>query len=143
MPQPIPYLSFNGNCADAMRHYERVFDGDLQALMTYGESPMASESPPDTHHLVMHASLALGGGGLLMAGDAMPGTCGDASTVLNATMMALTYPTVAEAEKVFARLADGGKVTMPLTPTFWAKTFGMVTDKFGVPWGINGEEIKQ
>jgi PhnB protein len=142
MPQPIPYLTFNGNCADAMRHYERVFEGDLQALMSYGESPMAAETPPETHHLIMHAFLVLGGGGSLMAGDAMPGMCAEGAPV-NATMLALTYATVDEAERVFARLAEGGKVTMPLSPAFWAKAFGMVTDKFGVPWGINGEEIKQ
>jgi PhnB protein len=142
VPQPIPYLSFNGNCADAMRFYERVFKGDLQALMTYGETPMCDEMPKEAHGLIMHAFLVLGGGGSLMAGDAPPGM-GSAEGNKNATMLALTYATVDEAHKVFNDLADGGTITMPLAPTFWAKTFGMVTDKFGVPWGINGEEIKQ
>jgi PhnB protein len=140
VPQPIPYLSFNGNCADAMRHYERVFNGDLQALMTYGETPMCDEVPKEAHGLIMHAFLVLGGGGALMAGDCPPGMPYDAR---KSTMLALTYPTVEEATKVFNDLAKDGTITMPLAPTFWAKTFGMVTDKFGVPWGINGEEIKQ
>ncbi|MGL4230145.1 MAG: DUF6596 domain-containing protein [Casimicrobium sp.] len=56
-------------------------------------------------------------------------------------MLTLTYPTVSEATSVFNALAESGKITMPLSPTFWAKTFGMVTDRFGVSWGINGEEI--
>jgi PhnB protein len=53
-------------------------------------------------------------------------------------MLALTYPTSAEAKRVFAALADGGSVTMPLGETFWADVFGMVTDRYGTPWGING-----
>ena len=57
---------------------------------------------------------------------------------VNGVMMTLTYPTAAEARRIFEALADGGQVTMPLGETFWADAFGMVTDRFGVPWGING-----
>ena len=86
----------------------------------------------------MHAYLSLPDGGSLYAGDAMPGT---PYTGMHGVMIAITFDTVGEAEKVFATLSEGGKVTMPLGPTFWAKTFGMLTDRYGTPWGINGESI--
>jgi PhnB protein len=137
MPQPIPYLSFNGNCADAMRFYETVLKGKLQMMLTYGEAPGGSECAPEGKNLIMHAYLVLQDG-FLMAGDSPPGMPYEGMTGI---MLTLSYPTQSEAVEVFHALADGGKVTMPLAPTFWAKTFGMVTDRFGVSWGINGEEI--
>lgn len=140
MPQPIPYLSFDGNCTDAVRFYERTFEGDLKTLISYGDSPMANEVPKEIHHLILHACLHLHGGGVLMAGDAPPGV--ECAGNKNATMLTLSYPSVEEALKVFDVLADGGTITMPMAPSFWAKAFGMVTDRFGVSWGINGEEIQ-
>jgi PhnB protein len=137
MPQPIPYLTFNGNCTEAMRFYEKVLKGDLKALMTYGESPVCGEMPKEAHHLIMHAFLVMKDGAL-MAGDCPPGMPFEG---IKGVMLALTYPTQDETVKVFNALAEGGTITMPLAPTFWAKTFGMVTDRFGVGWGINGEEI--
>ncbi len=136
MPHPIPYLSFDGNCAEAMRFYERALGGKLEAVMTHRDTPYAAQMPPDQLDRVMHAYLALPDGGSLYAGDCMPGS---PYTGINGVMVAITYDTVAEAERVFAALADGGKVTMPLGPTFWAKAFGMLVDRYGTPWGINGE----
>ncbi len=72
MPQPIAYLSFNGNCADAMKFYERALDGKLELMMTFGDSPMCAQMPKQSHSLIMHARLALEGGnslGALYAGD--------------------------------------------------------------------------
>ncbi len=138
MPQPIPYLSFDGNCADAMRFYERVFDGDMKTIMSFGESPMAAQSPREAHHRIMHAFLAFKDGGSLYAGDCPLSMPYDGK---KQTMMTLSYPTIGEATKIFNALADGGQITMPLAPSFWAKTFGMVTDRFGVSWAVNGEEI--
>lgn len=138
MPQPIPYLSFNGNCTEAMRWYEQVFKAKLQALISYGESPMAADTPKESHALIMHAYLVMPDGGALMAGDCPPSM---PYTGMTGIMLTLTYKTQAEATQVFNRLAEGGQITMPLAPTFWAKTFGMVTDRFGLGWGINGEEI--
>jgi PhnB protein len=138
MPQPIPYLSFNGNCAEAMRYYERVLKGHLQGLMSYGDSPMAAETPKEARGLIMHAYLVWPDGGALMAGDCPPSMPYEP---MKGIMLTLSYKTQAEAAAVFNALADGGQITMPLAPTFWAKTFGMVTDRFGLAWGINGEEI--
>jgi PhnB protein len=139
MPQPIPYLSFNGNCVEAIRFYEKVLHGDVKALMTWGDAP-AGEMPPvpeSARHLIMHSELVMKDGAL-MAADCPPGMPYEG---MKGVMLALTYPTVGEATSIFNALAEGGKITMPLAPTFWAKTFGMVTDQFGVSWGINGEEI--
>jgi len=136
MPQPIPYLAFNGNCAEAMRFYEKALSGKLEVLMTGAESPMAADIPKEFAHRIMHARLALPDGGLLFAGDA-PGNVPYEG--IKGVSVALSYDTVAQAQKVFDALAAGGQVTMPLSPAFWAKTFGMLVDKFGTPWIINGE----
>jgi PhnB protein len=135
MPQPIPYLSFNGNC---MRFYEKTFKGKLEALMTYGDSPMAAETSKEAHALIMHAYLVLPDNGILMAGDCPPSMPYEP---MKGIMLTMSYKTQAEATEMFNKLADGGQITMPLAPTFWAKTFGMVVDCFGLSWGINGEEI--
>ena len=134
---PIAYLTFDGNCAEAMRFYERVLNGKLKAMITNGKTPMAAQMPPGSEHKIMHALLEFKGGGSLMAGDDCMGTYQG----MKGVMLALMYDTVAEAERVFNTLGDGGKVTMPLEPTFWAKSFGMVTDRFGTSWAVNGESI--
>lgn len=136
MPDLIPYLSFDGNCADAMRFYERVLEGKLVAMMRLADSPMAAKVPRESWHRIMHARLSLPGGATLYAGDAMGQVPYQGMQGVSIT---LNYDTVAEAEKIFERLADGGKVSMAMTPTFWAKSFGMVTDQYGTPWIVNGE----
>jgi PhnB protein len=136
MPDLIPYLSFDGNCADAMRFYERALEGKLEGMMRVADSPMAAQAPNEFRHRIMHARLALPGGATLYAGDAMGQVPYQGMQGVSIT---LNYDTVAEAKKIFERLADGGKVTMAMAPTFWAKSFGMVTDKFGTPWIVNGE----
>ena len=74
MSQPTAYLSFDGNCVEAMRFYEQALSGKLQALMTNGQSPMAAHIPPEHHHRILHAYLVLPeGAGALMAGDCMGG----------------------------------------------------------------------
>lgn len=138
MTQAIAYLAFDGNCAEAMRHYERALGGKLEVLMSGADSPMKDQMPKEFQHRIMHARLALPGGGMLFAGDA-PGNLPYEG--IKGVSIAVDYPTVAEAEKVFDALAAGGKVTMPMQATFWAKRFGMLTDKFGTPWIVNGEPI--
>jgi PhnB protein len=135
MPDVVPYLGFNGNCAEAMRFYERALDGKLELMMSGADSPMAAQVPKEFAHRIMHARLALPGGATLYAGDAM----GQTYQGIHGVSITLNYDSVAEAKKIFERLADGGKVTMALAPTFWAKSFGMVTDNFGVHWIVNGE----
>jgi PhnB protein len=132
MPQINPYLTFDGNCADAMRFYERTLGGKLE-LMTFASSPMCNEIPSGYGDRIMHARLDIDGQ-MLMASDTGPWAPFEGMKGFSVT---LNYPTAAAAQPIFDALAEGGKVTMPLQKTFWAEAFGMVNDRFGTPWMIN------
>src|SRR5882672_12655221 len=119
-----------------MRFYERMLDGKLEILMSGADSPTAAQMPKEFAHRILHARLALPGGGLLFAGDAPANMPYEG---IKGVSITLNYDTAAEAQKVFDALAAGGKVTMPIQPAFWAKTWGMLVDKFGTPWIVNGE----
>ena len=138
MPQPIAYLSFNGQCAEAFRFYEKALQGKLEIMMRNGESPMADQFPKETHDLIIHAALALPGDGHLYGGDCPPQIPYEG---VKGVSLALSYATVEEAARVFDALAEGGTVTMAPAPSFWAKSFGMLVDRFGVAWIVNGERI--
>lgn len=133
MPQFEPYLNFDGTCADAMRSYERILGGKL-TLMKMSDSPMAAQTPPDARDRIMHARLEVDGR-VLMASDTMPGMKYQG---IHGVGISLSYADAAQAKKVFEALAEGGTVTMPLQKTFWVESFGMVTDRFGTPWMVNG-----
>ncbi len=137
MSQLDTYLTFDGNCADAMRFYERTLGGKL-LMMTHGESPMAAQTPPGSRDKIMHARLDLDGR-LLMASDAMVGQLYEG---MKGFSLSLMYPTVAEARRVFDALAEGGQITMAVQKTFWAEAFGMFVDRFGTPWMVNGAMAK-
>lgn len=136
MPHPIANLAFDGDCAEAMRFYERALGGKLEILMSGAESPMAAQIPKEHAHRILHARLALPGGGILFAGDAPAHVSYEG---IKGVWLTLNYDTVAEAQRVFDALAAGGRVTMPMQPAFWAKTWGMLVDRFGTPWIGNGE----
>jgi PhnB protein len=133
MHQLNTYLFFDGNCADAMRFYERTLGGKL-SLMTHAESPMAAQTPPGSADKIMHARLDFDGG-MLMASDWM---AGQPYGGMKGFSLSLIYPTAAEARRMFDTLAQGGQVTMPMDKTFWAEAFGMLVDSFGTPWMVNG-----
>jgi PhnB protein len=136
MPQPIPYLGFNGNCAEAVRFYERVLGARIEILMNGADSPMADQIPKEFAHRILHARLALPDGGYLYAGDAPAHVPYEG---IKGVSITLNYDTTAQAQKVFDALSAGGTVTMPMQPAFWAKTWGMLVDRFGTPWIVNGE----
>ena len=138
MPQPIAYLSFNGNCAEAMRFYERALEGKIEIMMSGADSPMAAQMPKEFAHRILHARLALSDGGLLFAGDAPAHIPYEG---IKGVSITLNYDTIAQAQKVFDALAAGGQVTMPMQPAFWAKTWGMLVDKYGTLWIVNGELV--
>lgn len=138
MTQAIAYLAFNGNCAEAMRFYERALGGKLEILMSGADSPMAAQIPKASAHRILHARLALPGGGTLFAGDAPEQVPYDG---IKGVSITVDYPSIAEGEKIFAALAEGGQVTMPMQPAFWAKRWGMLVDRFGTPWIVNAEPI--
>ena len=136
MPHPIAYLAFNGTCADAMRFYERALEAKLELLLTTGASPIAAHCPPDTHDRILHARLVLPGGGMLMAGDCPTNVSYEG---IKGVSLTLNYDTITEAERAFKALSEGGSISMPMQPAFWAKAWGMLVDKFGAPWIVNGE----
>jgi PhnB protein len=138
MTQAIAYLGFDGNCAEAMRFYEKVLRGKLELMMSGADSPMAAHIPKESAHRILHARLTWPGGGMLFAGDSPDNVPYEG---IKGVAIAVDYPTVAEADAVFAALSEGGKVTMPMSPAFWAKRFGMCIDRFGASWIVNGEPI--
>jgi len=138
MPQLDTYLFFDGNCADAMRFYERTLGGRLETLMTHAQSPVAAQTPPGSANRIMHARLVIGDR-VLMASDAM---IDQPTGGMKGFSLSLMYTTTAEAKRVFDLLADGGRVTMPLQKTFWAEAFGMLVDRFGTPWMVNGPSVQ-
>lgn len=129
-----PYLSFNGQCEAAFRFYEKVLGGKLE-VMTHGDSPMCDHVPADWHSKVMHACLSFGDR-MLMGSDSPP----QYQEPLSGFSVSLHFKDVAEGERLFNALAEGGTVRMPFAETFWAAGFGMLTDQFGVPWMINCEK---
>jgi PhnB protein len=136
MQQFIPYLAFDGNCAEVMRFYQQVLGGTLE-VMTHGQSPYAEHTPKEHHGRVLHARLKLPDGNMLYAGDIPAGM---PYAGIHGATITMSFGSVAEAERVFQAFAEGGRIDMPLAETFWAKRFGMVTDRHGCPWAINGAQ---
>jgi PhnB protein len=128
-----PYLHFKGECRAAFEHYAQIFGSKVEDVLTYGQSPVAAQTPADWRDKVMHTQLQVGDQ-LLMGADSPP----QFQTPMQGFSVTLIFDEPAEAERVFTALAEGGTVRMPLQETFWAKRFGMLTDRFGVPWIING-----
>ncbi len=134
MPRIEAYLTFDGNCAEAMRFYERTLGGRLETLMTHGESPLAAQAPPGSADRILHARLVVEGRDL-MASDT---PVGQPYAGMHGFALSLQYTDLAEARRVFAALSAGGRVDMPLQKVFWADAFGMLVDRFGTPWMVNG-----
>jgi PhnB protein len=132
--QISPYLSFKGQCEAAFTFYAQSLGGQLGPLFRYGGSPMANSVPDDWQDKVMHGSVTVGEH-VLMGGDVAPPLYGEPQGF----SLSLQITSVAEAERVFHALCEDGRVTMPLQETFWAARFGMVVDRFGIPWLINCE----
>lgn len=130
-----PYIHFNGNCRDALAHYQKVLGAKLLFQHSWAESPMADHAPSGNGDAIMHATLQMPDGTLLMASDCPP----EYFQPMQGFALSVNAATASEAERLFAGLSEGGKVTMPLEPTFWAERFGMCTDRFGVPWMVNCE----
>jgi PhnB protein len=126
------YLFFNGNCAEAMRFYEKTLGGKLD-IKNYSESPDGVPANADPGK-VMHAHLALSGGDVLMASDDMSGS---PYRGMNGFAVAIFFPSAEEARRIYDLLADGGQVWMPMGKTFWSEAFGMFADRYGTPWMVS------
>lgn len=128
------HINFNGQCKEAFAFYADTLGGKVEFMMTRGEMPGADQFPPETHNLIMHATVKIGDGSL-MGADSRPGTYEEPKGM----NLALHFKDKAESERVFKALSAGGNVTMPFEKTFWSPGFGMCTDRFGVPWMVNTE----
>jgi PhnB protein len=132
------YLTFGGNCEEALAFYRQCLGGEITTLMRYGGSPMDNgQLPADWKQKVLHATFE-SDGARFMASDAMPG---QPKPTYAGFSMSLFVPgaDVEQARKAFDALAAGGKVTMPFAPPFWGGHFGMLVDRFGVPWMVSSE----
>ena len=132
----VTYLSFDGQCEAAFRHYEKVFRGEILMLLRHADAPPDSGVPqtPDTADRIMHARLRIGDR-LLMGGDAPP----QCAARPQGFCVSIQVNDPAEAERLFRDLGEGGTVQMPIGETFWARRFGMLIDRFGTPWMVNCE----
>jgi PhnB protein len=127
-----PYLLFNGQCEAAMKFYEKCLGGKITAMMTYEGSPAADHVPAEIRNQIIHATLTLGDF-QLQASDCPP----DKYKKPQGFAVTLQLNDPAKGETIFNALAENGKVGMPFGKTFWARGFGQLEDKFGIPWMVN------
>jgi len=127
-----PYLMFNGQCEAAFKFYEKCLSGKIVMMITYGDSPLSKQTPPEWHQKILHATLACGQN-ILQGADVLPK---DHCTPQGFFVM-LNLDVAEEADRIFGALAEQGTVQIALQESFWASRFGMLTDKFGTPWTVN------
>ena len=129
------YLFFDGRCEEAVEFYKKALGAKVEMLMRFKEAPDPPPPgmvPPGFENKVMHTSIRIGDT-VVMASDG----CTERKANFQGFSLSLAVEKEAEADRLFAALADGGQVQMPLGKTFWSPRFGMVTDRFGVGWMIN------
>ena len=129
-----PHLSlvFDGDCDAAFTLYQQCLGGSVTFRLAWGESSLADQAPAEWRHKILHATIAIGGT-TFHGGDVLPGHYERPQGF----QLQLDVDDAAAAERIFAQLADGGRVGAPMGETFWAKRFGAVVDRFGIPWAIN------
>ena len=135
MQAPTAYLQFDGRCAEALSFYAETLGGQVLMMSKYSEAPPHPGMKPVPEHWVMHGRLQWPGGGMLMGSDGGM----EAFEGVKGVSLSVNSADVAEGQKVFQALAAGGTVKMPFSPTFWSAGFGMLVDRFGVPWMVNVE----
>jgi len=132
-----PYIFFDGKCEEALEFYKGAIGAKVDMMMRFKEAPDQSQMQPNTGEKVMHAAFHVGSTQVL----ASDGHCAGKPS-FQGFGLALNAKNDAEAEKLFAAVGNGGQVLQPLTKTFFASKFGMVTDKFGIMWMVMAEENK-
>ncbi|SHN16567.1 VOC family protein [Chitinophaga sp. CF418] len=132
-----PYLIFNGNCEDAFNFYKSVFGVEFQMISKFKDMPAEAgkECPAADENKIMHVSMAIGNKGDVLMGSDNGSGMGDVN-IGNNFSISISSTTEGEAKKLFDGLSAGGKIIMPLSPTFWSPLFGMFTDKFGINWMV-------
>jgi PhnB protein len=130
----VTYLGFDGQCEAAFKHYEKVLGGKILMMMRMSDAPPGTPIAPGAEKRIMHARLQVGDR-LLMGGDAPS----QMFSKPQGFSVSIQIDNTADAERIFRDLAKGGTVKMPIAETFWAARFGMLIDKFGIPWMVNCE----
>jgi PhnB protein len=137
-----PYLNFQGNTEEAFDFYKSVFGGDFITLQRFKDTPEAGKIPASEREKIMHISLPIGKGSILMATDALE-SMGQKLVVGNNFSISISTDSEEEATRLFNKLSAGGKVEMPLGKTFWGSFFGMFADKFGIQWMVSYDYKEQ
>ena len=129
------YITFGGRCEEALEFYKKSIGAEVTGLMRWKESPDRDmKAPPGYEEKIMNAAFRIGDT-QLMADDGM----GEKTAEFKGMTLVIEVADDAEAKRVFTALGEGGNVTMPLMKTFWTSSFGMLTEKFGVPWMVSVE----
>lgn len=136
-----PYLNFPGNTEEAFNFYKSVFGTEFSVLQRFSDTANAQKLPEADRDKIMHVSLPLGNGVVLMATDSLE-SMGQKLVQGNNFYICLNTDSKAEADKFFKGLSEGGKIEMNLEDTFWGAYFGCFKDKFGVQWMLNFTEQK-
>lgn len=129
------YLNFNGNCREVVNFYAEVFGTEEPKIMTFGEMPPNPEYPlpEEAKDFVMHSRLNISGSNVMFS-DVFPGM---PFIEGNNISLSIVSTDLEEITSVFSKLKEGGKVVMELQETFWSKSYGQITDKFGIIWQFN------
>ena len=136
------YLTFNGNCAEAFDFYKAAFGGDFPYVGKFGEMPQQEGMPPlpeSEKNKIMHISLPISRETARMGSDSSE-AFGQATVIGNNFSVSINADTKEEGDRLFKELSAGGKVTMPMSDTFWGAYFGMFTDKFDINWMVNVDQ---
>ena len=131
-----PYLNFPGTTEEAFNFYKSIFGGEFAMLQRFKDTPEAGSVPENLKEKIMHISLPVGNGNILMATDALE-SMGHKVTAGTNFHLSISADSEEETKKIFTALAAGGKVTQPLDKMFWGSYFGMCTDKFGIQWMVS------
>jgi PhnB protein len=131
-----PYLTFDGTAAEAMTFYQSILGGEL-TIMTFGDMPDTSGVPEEAKSRVAHARLELGVIALQASDKMGDSNMGQAHNGFSGFDLQIEPDSVASGREIFDKLSEGGEVLMPYEKTFWAEAFGLLKDKFGVPWMVN------
>lgn len=131
-----PYLNFMGKTEDAFNFYKSVFGGKFSTFQRFKDVPGGDKMTESDQEKIMHVSLPIGNGNVLMGTDALE-SMGQSITAGNNFYLSVSPESEAQAEELFNKLSDGGQITMPLDKAFWGAYFGMLVDKFGIQWMIN------
>ena len=131
-----PYLNFMGKTEDAFNFYKSIFGGKFATFQRFKDVPGGEKMTEADQEKIMHVSLPIGNGNVLMGTDALE-SMGQSITAGNNFYISVSPESEAHAEELFNKLSGGGEITMPLDKAFWGAYFGMLVDKFGIQWMVN------